>query len=86
MADDRIKKYWSKEMEALLDIYQQFQTLLPSEKKCRGTPCRRRRTLCGTSDTGIFKKISSQGFRGINRLYSEAGSGMRRRGQGKGKG
>lgn len=32
MADDRIKKYWSKEMEALLDIYQQFQTLLPSEK------------------------------------------------------
>lgn len=33
MADTRIKEYWSKEMETLLDAYQQFQTLIPSEKK-----------------------------------------------------
>lgn len=31
MADDRIKKYWSREMDALLETYEQFQTLLPSE-------------------------------------------------------
>ncbi|MCI8482948.1 MAG: hypothetical protein HFH41_01245 [Lachnospiraceae bacterium] len=34
MADQRIKKYWSREMEALLETYQQFQILLPSEKDC----------------------------------------------------
>lgn len=34
MADDRIKKYWSREMDALLETYEQFQTLLPSEKNC----------------------------------------------------
>lgn len=32
MADARIKEYWSKEMDVLLETYQQFQTLLPSEK------------------------------------------------------
>lgn len=32
MADTRIKEYWSREMDALLDIYQQFQTLIPSKK------------------------------------------------------
>ncbi len=34
MADNRIKKYWSSEMEALLETYQQFQILLPSAKDC----------------------------------------------------
>ncbi len=34
MADERIKKYWSREMDALLETYEQFQTLLPSEKDC----------------------------------------------------
>lgn len=32
MADERIKEYWSKEMEALLHTYEQFQRLIPSEK------------------------------------------------------
>lgn len=32
MADTRIKEYWSREMDALLETYQQFRTLLPSEK------------------------------------------------------
>lgn len=31
MADARIKEYWSKEMDALLEIYKQFQTLVPAE-------------------------------------------------------
>ena len=31
MADERIKNYWSREMDALLETYQQFQQLLPSE-------------------------------------------------------
>lgn len=32
MADTRIKEYWSREMDALLETYRQFQTLIPSEK------------------------------------------------------
>lgn len=32
MADSRIKDFWANEMEALLDTYQQFQLLVPSEK------------------------------------------------------
>lgn len=32
MADTRIKEYWSREMETLLDAYQQFQILIPSKK------------------------------------------------------
>ncbi len=31
MADDRLKLYWSREMEALLDTYNQFQTLIPAQ-------------------------------------------------------
>lgn len=31
MADKRIKKYWSREMDALLETYQQFQRLIPSD-------------------------------------------------------
>lgn len=31
MADDRIKKYWSREMDALMETYQQFQLLIPAE-------------------------------------------------------
>ena len=31
MADDRLKVYWSREMEALLDTYNQFQTLIPAQ-------------------------------------------------------
>lgn len=34
MADERIKQYWSREMDALLETYKQFQTLIPSEKDC----------------------------------------------------
>ena len=34
MADERIKEYWSREMDALLETYEQFQTLLPSETDC----------------------------------------------------
>lgn len=30
MADERIKNYWSREMDALLETYKQFQTLIPS--------------------------------------------------------
>ena len=30
VADDRIKKYWSSEMEALINTYEQFQELIPS--------------------------------------------------------
>lgn len=30
MADKRIKEYWSREMDALLETYRQFQTLIPS--------------------------------------------------------
>lgn len=30
MADRRIKEYWSREMEALLDTYRQFEILVPS--------------------------------------------------------
>ena len=32
MADKRIKVYWSREMDALLKTYKQFQLLIPSEK------------------------------------------------------
>lgn len=32
MADARIKEYWSREMDALLNTYRQFQTLIPSSK------------------------------------------------------
>lgn len=32
MADERIKEYWSREMDALLSTYRQFQTLIPSER------------------------------------------------------
>lgn len=32
MADGRIKEYWSREMDALLNTYRQFQTLIPSER------------------------------------------------------
>lgn len=33
MSDDRIKTYWSREMKALLDTYNQFQTLIPAQKR-----------------------------------------------------
>lgn len=33
MPDKRIKQYWSREMDALLETYQQFQRLIPDEKK-----------------------------------------------------
>lgn len=32
MADKRIKEYWSNEIDALLDTYKQFQTLIPSSQ------------------------------------------------------
>ena len=33
MADARIKEFWSNEVDALLEIYKQFQVLLPAENR-----------------------------------------------------